>query len=98
MKIYECMAAGVPVVSTTVGAEGLRYSDGVDIVLADDPAGFAAACIRLLSNDAARSAIARSALDRVQREFSWEAVSREFETILESNRIVSSRMMPKVAG
>jgi len=98
LKIYECMAAGVPVVSTTIGAEGLRYNDGVDIVLADDPAGFAAACVRLLSNDAARKAIAHNALERAQREFSWEAVSREFEAILESNRIVSNRAMPTVAG
>jgi len=87
LKIYECMAAGVPVVSTTVGAEGLRYRDGEDIVLADDPGVFAAACVRLLSDDAARRAIAHNALERAQKEFSWEAVSREFETILEDNRI-----------
>jgi len=98
LKIYECMAAGVPVVSTTVGAEGLRYSDGVDIVLADDPAGFAAACIRLLSDDAARRAIAHCALERARREFSWEAVSRAFEAILENNRIESNRVRPMVEG
>ena len=90
LKIYECMAAGVPVVSTTVGAEGLRYRDGEDIVLADDPGGFAAACIRLLSDDKARRMIAHNALKRAQGEFSWEAVSREFEAILENNRILSN--------
>jgi glycosyltransferase involved in cell wall biosynthesis len=88
LKIYECMAAGVPVVSTTVGAEGLRYEDGKDIVLADDPGGFATACVRLLSNEAARRAIAHNALERTRKEFSWEAVSREFEAILENNRIL----------
>jgi glycosyltransferase involved in cell wall biosynthesis len=87
LKIYECMAAGVPVVSTTVGAEGLRYNDGEDIVLADDPAGFAEACIRLLSDETRRNGLARNALSRSQREFSWEAVSREFEGILEKNRL-----------
>jgi glycosyltransferase involved in cell wall biosynthesis len=90
LKIYECMAAGVPVVSSTVGAEGLRYEDGKDIVLADDPGAFAAACVRLLSDDSARGAIAHNALERTQKEFSWEAVSREFEAILESNRILSN--------
>jgi polysaccharide biosynthesis protein PslH len=90
LKIYECMAAGVPVVSTTVGAEGLRYKDGEDIVLADDSDGFAAACVRLLSDDAARQGIAHKALGRAQKEFSWEAVSREFEAILEDNRILSN--------
>ena len=96
MKIYECMAAGIPVVSTTVGAEGLRYKDGEDIVLADDAAGFAAACVRLLSDDEARSTLAHNAMERARREFSWEAVSREFETILANNRIVSNSAVAKV--
>lgn len=90
LKIYECMAAGVPVVSTSVGAEGLRYQDGKDIVIVDDPGGFAAACVRLLTDDQARRAIAHNALVRAQSEFSWEAVSREFEAILENNRILSN--------
>ena len=90
LKIYECMAAGVPVVSTTVGAEGLRYDDGRDLIAADDPASFAAACVRLLTDDAARQALAHNALEHAQREFSWEAVSREFEAILENNRILSN--------
>ena len=87
LKIYECMAAGLPVVSTTVGAEGLRYKNGEDILLADDPASLANACLSLLGDESARSAIARNALELVQREFSWEAVSREFEKILEANRL-----------
>jgi glycosyltransferase involved in cell wall biosynthesis len=96
LKIYECMAAGIPVVSTRVGAEGLRYKDGEDIVLACDPGEIAAACVRLLSDDEARRAISHKALKRAQREFSWEAVSREFETILENNRIPSNGLMPQV--
>jgi glycosyltransferase involved in cell wall biosynthesis len=95
LKIYECMAAGVPVVSTTIGAEGLRCHDGEDIVIADDPRSFANACIRLLTDDAARRAIAHNALSRAQSELSWKAVSRVFESILERNRITSSRPVQK---
>lgn len=96
LKIYECMAAGVPVVSTTVGAEGLRYKDGEDIVLADDPGRFAEACVRLLSDDAIRRAIADKALGRAQNELSWDAVSRTFEAVLEKNRISSGQDLAKV--
>lgn len=46
-KILEAFAAGVPVVSTPVGAEGLRVRDGEHLLLAGDAAGFAAACVRL---------------------------------------------------
>ena len=85
LKIYECMAAGVPVVSTPIGAEGLRFTEGEDILLADDPQRFADACVRLLANEADRRALAQRARARAVAECSWEAVSREFETILAQN-------------
>jgi len=88
LKIYECMAAGVPVVSTTVGAEGLRYHDGADIVIADDPPDLASACVRLLLDDAARHKLARKALEYARSDLSWEAVSGELEAILESQRLL----------
>jgi len=40
IKIIEGMAAGKAIVSTTVGAEGIGYTDGTDILIADDPEGF----------------------------------------------------------
>jgi len=54
------------------GAEGLRYEDGADIVIEDDPAGFADACVRLLTEDAARRTIANSGLARMQAMNSWK--------------------------
>jgi glycosyltransferase involved in cell wall biosynthesis len=87
LKIYECMAAGIPVVSTTVGAEGLPYENGTDIVIADGAAEFATACVRMISADAARRNLAGTALLRMQTTQSWAAVTRDFEAILESNRL-----------
>ena len=46
LKIYEAMATGKAVVSTTVGAEGLDVHHGRDIILADDPRSFAQAVIK----------------------------------------------------
>jgi len=51
LKILESLARGVPVVSTTIGAEGLGLVHGGDVILADDPAAFAAWIDRLLSDD-----------------------------------------------
>jgi glycosyltransferase involved in cell wall biosynthesis len=85
------MAAGIPVVSTTIGAEGLKYSNQKDIVIADGPVDFAAACVRLLSDETARQGIAQQALSLAQTELSWNAVSYKFEAILERNRISSTR-------
>lgn len=82
LKIYEAMAASRAIVSTTVGAEGLDYSDGRDIVIADEPAAFAAAVIRLLGDPAARLALGRGASDTAAR-FDWASIARDFEDVLE---------------
>ena len=82
LKIYESMAARTAVVSTSVGAEGLAYRDGVDIRIADTPQAFADACVQLLADDRQRTSIADAAWDMVASRFSWEQVSHEFEDIL----------------
>jgi glycosyltransferase involved in cell wall biosynthesis len=86
LKIYECMAAGLPIVSTSIGAEGLSFTAGEDLLLADSPVSFADACLRMLRTDV-RDTIAASALRLVETRFSWAAVTTQFETILEQNRI-----------
>jgi glycosyltransferase involved in cell wall biosynthesis len=50
IKIIEAAAYGRPIVSTTIGAEGLDLSDGSDILLRDDPKSFAEACLHLLKD------------------------------------------------
>ena len=48
LKIFEAMGMGKAVVSTTIGAEGLPVTDGADLVIADEPAAFAEAVVRLI--------------------------------------------------
>lgn len=78
IKIYEAMAMGVPVVSTTIGAEGLPLRDGEDIQLADTPAAFAAKLLSLLTQPAAAAAQAALARQRMETEFSWRAAADRF--------------------
>ncbi len=87
LKVYECMAAGLPVVSTTIGAEGLAYTADQDILIADTPAAFAQHCLTLLSNEPTRQSIAAEALILVERSFSWASATAHFESILEANRL-----------
>ena len=81
LKIYEAMAAQRAIVSTSIGAEGLDYRDGLDIVIADEPEAFASEVIRLLRDPAARVKLGAGAGETAAR-FDWEAVSREFELVL----------------
>lgn len=55
LKVLEAFAHRVPVVSTTLGAEGLGAQDGVHLLLADTAEGLAAACARLLADDGLRA-------------------------------------------
>jgi polysaccharide biosynthesis protein PslH len=86
LKIFEAMAAGIPVVSTGIGAEGLQVEDGRHILIADEAEKFAALCLRLLDNSEERRAIASAALELVTGRFSWDRVSRDFEAILSRHR------------
>nr|MDQ5872801.1 glycosyltransferase family 4 protein [Acidobacteriota bacterium] len=78
LKILEAAACGVPVVSTSVGAEGLDLVDGSEILLADTPAEFAGAVSRLLKDPDARRLQAAAARRRVEEGYGWSAIGRAF--------------------
>jgi glycosyltransferase involved in cell wall biosynthesis len=81
LKIYEAMGAAKAVVSTAIGAEGLDVHHGHDIVLADDPASFADAVVRLLRDSAERRRLEDGALALAAR-YDWSAVAEQFERML----------------
>jgi len=74
IKILEAMAAGVPVVSTRVGAEGIAARDSESIVLADDPAAFARAVAELCRDPGRAASIADRAGRLVRERYGWEGV------------------------
>jgi glycosyltransferase involved in cell wall biosynthesis len=73
VKIIEAWAAGVPVVSTPLGAEGLPARAGEHLLLADGAAGFRDAVSSLLASPALRDRIGRAGRYLFEREFTWEA-------------------------
>lgn len=71
VKILEAWAAGRPVVSTSLGAEGLPAIDGEHLLLADNPEDFAAAVSRLLASPQLRERVGRAGRQLYEREFTW---------------------------
>ena len=61
IKSLEAMALGVPVVSTSIGAQGLSVDKGTQMIIADDPADFANGIVQLLLNPAASQAMTQQA-------------------------------------
>jgi glycosyltransferase involved in cell wall biosynthesis len=82
IKIPEAMAMGKAVVSTRVGAEGLRFDNRREILLEDEPEKFAESVIDLLKNAEFRIAIGNAARERVVRDHSWGSVVDHVEQIL----------------
>ena len=76
IKIVEAMAAGVPVVSTPIGAEGLGLVSGTHALIAESPPGLADMAVTLLDDGARARELARAAHARYQTEFSLPAVAR----------------------
>ncbi len=87
LKIFEAMAAGTPVVSTSVGAEGLEVTTPDHLRLADTAAEFADQCVQLLEHRDARDRTAAAALQLVRSRFGWGAVVQQFEALLMAHRL-----------
>jgi glycosyltransferase involved in cell wall biosynthesis len=81
-KIGEAMAWGIPVVTTTIGAEGMGLQDGVDAMIADTPEDFAQRIIQLHNNAGLWDSVAQNARKRVEREWSPDAVDKSLREIL----------------
>lgn len=79
LKIFEAMSMAKPVVSTTIGAEGLPVTGGADILLADDAAAFADAVVRLIRDQDERRQIETAARKLVVERYDWSAVAQDFE-------------------
>ncbi len=76
IKILEAMAAGVPVVSTRVGAEGIAARDGESIALADFPEDMARAIADLVGSPSTADSMAARARELVASRHDWSAVTR----------------------
>jgi glycosyltransferase involved in cell wall biosynthesis len=82
LKIYEAMAVGKAVVSTTVGAEGLDVHHGKDIILVDSPVTFAESVIRLLIDPGARNRQGQAASE-LAANYGWPRIARKFAEVLQ---------------
>jgi len=89
LKILEAMALGTPVVSTSKGAEGLEVTQDEDILIADTPAEFADAVLRLLNDRALRARLAANGRRLVESRYGWKVIGEKLDQLL--RRVVKER-------
>jgi glycosyltransferase involved in cell wall biosynthesis len=83
VKIVEAMAAGRALVSTSLGWEGLAHVEpGRHLLVADEPAAFADATVRLLRDPELRARLAAGARELAEREYDWRALGDRLERVL----------------
>jgi glycosyltransferase involved in cell wall biosynthesis len=76
LKILEAFALGCPVVSTTIGCEGLEVGAGEHLLVADDPLAFAKACVTLLQDRQLRRRLVSSGRLLVERLYAWPSIEQ----------------------
>ena len=82
LKIYEAMAMECPLVSTTIGAEGLPVEHGRHLLIADDAEAFARTVLALLRDPVSAERMARTAAAFVRDNYSWDRASEELARLL----------------
>jgi glycosyltransferase involved in cell wall biosynthesis len=84
LKIFEALAMGKAVVSTSVGAEGLPLVDGEHFLCADEPRGFAAAVVELLRNPTHCHDLGEAGRRLTEQRYAWPRIAEEFGTHCEA--------------
>ena len=74
LKILESMSLKTPVVSTTVGCEGLHVKEGIHIKIADKAETFSKAVLDLLNNEKRRQALSDNAFTLVKTHYAWDQI------------------------
>jgi glycosyltransferase involved in cell wall biosynthesis len=81
LKILEAAAAGVPVVTTRVGSEGLAFEDGRDMVIVDHVSQMADALVDCIQRPAQAAVLADGALRVARGRYGWQGLATHLETI-----------------
>ena len=86
LKMYEALAMERPLVSTTIGAEGLPLEDGTHVLIADDAAAFAGAVLSLLDDPGRADRMGQVSAAYIRAQFGWDAAADAFANLISMPR------------
>ncbi len=79
LKVVEALSMQKPVVSTSIGCEGIDVTDGEDIIIRDDPTAFAQAVIGLFNDRKLRQQLVSNGYDLVKKKYDWNVIGESME-------------------
>ena len=81
VKIIDAWGWGLPIVSTTIGAEGIAVENGMDVLIADTASDFAEAVIRLLKSPELRQSLAENGRRTVVQKYNWRTIYTQWDEV-----------------
>jgi len=93
-KALEAMAMRKPIVTTSIGCEGLNLAQGDSALFGNTPTDFAAAVLRLLNDRALRTRLAEKAYNHVTSRFNWSIQGKKLQGVYDN--VIRERMAPQV--
>ncbi|WP_371195029.1 TIGR03087 family PEP-CTERM/XrtA system glycosyltransferase [Glaciecola sp. SC05] len=85
-KVLQAMSCGIPVVTTTLGAEGIISEQNTNMVIADTHNSFTEACLFLANDEETRKKIGSKAYNTITEKYSWPSVLKPLKYAIETNR------------
>ncbi len=85
LKILEAMAMNKATVSTSIGAEGIEYTDGVNIAIADAPDHFARSVVSLIENDKISRALGEAGRCLVCEKYDWNVIGKKIKILYQGS-------------
>jgi glycosyltransferase involved in cell wall biosynthesis len=82
VRILEALAEGMPVVTTTIGLEGIEAAPGEDVLVADTPSAFAEAVLALLRNTALQDKLAQNSRRLAEARYDWRVVLKKLDEVI----------------
>jgi polysaccharide biosynthesis protein PslH len=84
VKILDAWVRGIPVISTSIGAEGIEYTDGENILIADEPGEFAHAVVRVIRDAQLSRRLSENGRRWVEAKYDWRVVYRRLDDVYTS--------------
>jgi glycosyltransferase involved in cell wall biosynthesis len=92
VRILEAFARAIPVITTTVGLEGIYARPGEEVLIANSPSDFASAVVRLLRDEALQAKLATNGRRLAEQRYDWKVVLKAMDTVY--NQIEEQSALP----
>jgi glycosyltransferase involved in cell wall biosynthesis len=96
VRILEALARGIPLITTSIGLEGIHAQQGKEVLVADEPSEFASKVIQVLGDLTLQETLSVNGRTLIQERYDWRIALKAMDTIYDSARIRNRRISVKM--